>query len=191
MSRARLKSMDPDGKDRRIQRALAVNEDFDRFLTNVLVGNNIVNIASFTITTFIMTELFGALVGLIWVIVLMVTVMLVIGEITPKSLAKRNAEHFAIRVLGVVRVMIAILSPIMWVFLLFTRGVTKLPGQEGKEEAPITENELVVMINKVQRAPSKRASSTSLSRLWSSMTKRWKRPALPGWTSPSSAFPRT
>ncbi len=54
LSKPRLKTMDPNGTDRAVQRALANVEDYDRLLTTILVGNNIANIASSTICTSLM-----------------------------------------------------------------------------------------------------------------------------------------
>ncbi|AGI48048.1 Hemolysins-related protein containing CBS domains [Thermoplasmatales archaeon BRNA1] len=162
MSRTRLKSMDPDGENRKVQRALANSEDFDRFLTTILVGNNIVNIASSTICTAILSEVFGPEWGVIYATVLMITVLLVVGEITPKTFAKKNAERFSIRVSGTVHWVMVILSPITWVFLKLTHGVSRVAGADGVEEPTITEDELAVMIDEIQQEGTLEKSESEL-----------------------------
>ena len=84
VSKTRLKNMANDG-NKKAQRVLSNCDNFDRLLTTVLVGNNIVNIASSTLVTSILTELYGAEMGVILATILMITVLLIIGEITPKT----------------------------------------------------------------------------------------------------------
>ena len=151
MSRTRLKSMDPDGTDKRIQRALKNADDFDRLLTTILVGNNIVNIASSTICTFLMCELLmNDFWGTVAATVLMITLLLILGEITPKTWAKKNPERVAIGMSGPVSVAIRILKHITSLFLKVTHGVTKVTGAEESDPA-ITEEELGIMIDEIQQ----------------------------------------
>ena len=151
MSRTRLKSMDPDGTDKRIQRALKNADDFDRLLTTILVGNNIVNIASSTICTFLMCELLmNDFWGTVAATVLMITLLLILGEITPKTWAKKNPERVAIGMSGPVSVAIRILKHITSLFLKVTHGVTRVTGAEESDPA-ITEEELGIMIDEIQQ----------------------------------------
>lgn len=149
-SLVRLKSMDPDGKNRKVQRAISNCEQFDRLLTTLLVGNNIVNIASSTICTLLMTEWLGETWGTVGATLLMITVLLVVGEITPKTIAKRNPEKMAVALSGAVYTCMRLLKYITSVFLRVTQGVSRVTGSEEGQQ-PITEGELSVMIDEIQQ----------------------------------------
>ena len=91
--------------------ALRISENFDTFLSTVLVGNNVVNIASTAMATVMFTILFannGASIST----VVMTVVILIFGEITPKSLAKEYPESFAKAVAPIFRVLMLILTPV-------------------------------------------------------------------------------
>lgn len=81
-------------KKRSARVALKLSEDYNRVLTTLLIGNNIVNIAAASISTVIFTRLFGELGPTISTIVLTAAV-LIFGEVTPKTLAKESPEKFA------------------------------------------------------------------------------------------------
>lgn len=149
MSKIKVQSLANDGNKKAAQ-ALKTYGDFDRFLTTILVGNNIVNIASSTICTALMTQYFGAQTGVVYATVLMVTVLLICGEITPKTIAKKRAESVAISFSTAIRWCIIILWPITWVFLKLTNALSRAIGAS-KESRPMTEQELSVLIDEVQQ----------------------------------------
>ena len=150
VSKTRLKNMANDG-NKKAQRVLSNCDNFDRLLTTVLVGNNIVNIASSTLVTSILTELYGAEMGVILATILMITVLLIIGEITPKTLAKRHPEKVAMLFASTIHGIMVILSPITWVFMKLTHAVTKVAGDDGTKEPTMTEEELSVMIDEIEQ----------------------------------------
>lgn len=150
LNRTRLKSMDPDVTDKRIQRTLQNYDQFDRLLTTILVGNNMVNIASSTICTMIMVNYLGDTWGTVAATILMITVLLVVGEITPKTVAKRNPEKMAIRLSGAIALSMRILKYITSVFMKVTQGVNHVAGTE-TESPSITEDELSLMIDEIQQ----------------------------------------
>ena len=151
LSRTRLKSMDPDGTNRGVQRALKNYEEFDRLLTTILVGNNIVNIASSTICTALLCDYLGATWGTVAATILMITVLLIVGEITPKTLAKRNPEKMAIFLSRAIAYTMRVLKYITTVFMKVTRSVTYVAGAEEESGPSITEEELSVMIDEIQQ----------------------------------------
>ena len=108
-SKIRLRSMANDGNES-AKKVLKILDHFDRFLTTILIGNNVVNIASATIGTVLFTRYFQANGPTISTIVMTVVVLL-FGETTPKSIAKMIPERFSCHMVGFVQVM---------VFLLFT-----------------------------------------------------------------------
>ena len=93
LNRVRVKSK-ADAGDSRAALVLALSEDFDRLISTILIGNNIVNITATTIATLLFTKLLGAY-GPTTSTVVITIFILIFGEISPKSLAKDAPERFA------------------------------------------------------------------------------------------------
>ena len=146
LNQIRLKGMASDGV-KRADLALENYAHFDKILTVILVGNNIVNTASSTICTMLFTEYFGSEWGVIGATVFMITILLIFGEVTPKTLAKRNPENFAIRVAALIHFATVILSPVVWAFLALTRALSR---NMDDDKPVMTEDELYVMIDEIQ-----------------------------------------
>ncbi|MCM3759812.1 hemolysin family protein [Alkalihalobacillus oceani] len=127
------------------KKALYIIENFDKALSTILVGNNLVNIAAATISAQLATDLFGPSTG-VFVSTFVVTILvLIFGEIMPKSFAKEFAEPFSLRVSGILMILITILTPVTWVFLQLRKAVSLLI--RNKQATPsITEEELKVMV---------------------------------------------
>ena len=89
LNRVRMKARS-DGGDRRAGRTLSLAEDYDRLLTTILIGNNVVNIAATTVSTALFSHLLGAYGPVVSTIDLTI-VILIVGEVSPKSL--RSEEH--------------------------------------------------------------------------------------------------
>ena len=159
-STARLKKTAEDG-DRRAKRALANMDNFDRLLTTVLVGNNIVNIASSTLTTYVLTEIYDAGTATVISTVLMITVLLLVGEVTPKTLAKHHPEKVAMNNAGMMHGIIVALSPLTWIFLKVTNALTAATD-DGKKQPTMTEAELGVMIDEIQEEGQLEKSESEL-----------------------------
>ena len=98
VNKIRLKTRAEDG-DKRAARVLRLSEDFDRTLSAILIGNNVVNIASASISTVFFTAVFGAQGAAVSTAVTTVFV-LIFGEILPKSLAKDNADAVSVMTSG-------------------------------------------------------------------------------------------
>ena len=145
VSKIRLKNLVNDG-NKRAEKALKLSENYDRLLTTILVGNNLVNILASSICTWMFAFFFGD-----WTVVaatlFMLIVLLTFGEITPKTLAKRNAEKVAM-------MLARPLSFIMTVFTPITICVRALAGtfkqEEDDEQPTLTEEELSVMIDEIE-----------------------------------------
>lgn len=143
-SRIRLKSLIAGG-DRRASRTLAMIEDFDKTLTTILVGNNIVNIASSSLATVMFTELFGP-AGVGAATVVMTILVLVFGEVLPKSVAKENAEPISLVFSGPLSVLARILTPVTWLFSQLKKGLSRLM-RTGGQQPSVTEDELKFIID--------------------------------------------
>ena len=93
LSRVRLKNLAKNG-NRRAALVLQLSDDYDKLLSTILVGNNIVNIATAAVGTALFIRLYGDIGATISTIVVTI-VVLIFGEISPKSLAKESPENFA------------------------------------------------------------------------------------------------
>ncbi|MEG0615010.1 MAG: CNNM domain-containing protein, partial [Oscillospiraceae bacterium] len=146
VNRIRLKNYAIQG-DKRAKKALEIAESFDKALTTILVGNNVVNIASASLATVAFTQLFGdGAVGVATVI--MTVAVLIFGEIIPKSLAKENAEKLALSFAGILLFLIKILTPITFIFSKIKSLVSKL--FKGESQPSVTEDELKYIIEEIE-----------------------------------------
>ena len=94
LNQIRLKSRADDG-DASAARVLAMSEKYDKLLSTILIGNNIVNIAAASIGTILFTKALGAERGATVSTIVLTVVVLIFGEVTPKSLAKEMPETVA------------------------------------------------------------------------------------------------
>jgi len=147
VNRIRLKNYAAKG-DKRAAKALEISENYDRTITAILVGNNIVNIASASLGTIVFTELFGD--GGVGIATAAMTVLvLVFGEILPKSIAKENAEGVALSVAGILNLAIMLLTPLTWIFSKIKLFASKLVFS-GEERPSVTEDELKYIIEEIE-----------------------------------------
>ena len=147
-NKIKLKKAAEDG-NKKARKALRLLENYDRLLTTILVGNNLVNILASSLCTFIFTQKFGS-IGVAYATAFMLIVILAVGEITPKSLAKANAERFAIRMSGPLSIIIKIFLPITWVFERFTGSVAKHTPSDSENSPTLTEEELRIMVDEIE-----------------------------------------
>ena len=146
LNRVRLKSK-ADAGDARAALALSMSEDYDRLLSTILIGNNIVNITATTIATVLFTKLMGAY-GPTASTVVITVVVLIFGEISPKSLAKESPERFAMFSAPILRLFLAILRPINFLFAQWKRLLNLLFHKA--EDEGITEEELITMVDQAE-----------------------------------------
>lgn len=142
-SEIKLKKLANDG-DRNAEKAIGIIEGYDRFLTTILIGNNLVNIAASSCAATVFAFLLGTETGALASTVVMTLALLVFSEITPKALAKKQPEKICLAVCSAVRWSMTILSPLSWLF-------TKYMNLIGSNNEPaLTEDELEVMIDEIQ-----------------------------------------
>lgn len=147
LSKIRLRHMQEEGvKGAKLVASLI--EDTNKLLTSILIGNNVVNIAATSISTALFTSLIPGASGVAVATAVMTVLVLLFGEITPKTIASNNSEKAAIFVSRPIKVIIFILKPVVWVFNLVTNIIFKLFGIKDKGNQPyITEEELKTMVN--------------------------------------------
>ena len=126
-------------------------EQYDRLLSTILIGNNIVNIATASIGTVLFVRHYGDAGATISTVVVTV-VVLIFGEISPKSIAKDCAERFAMFSAPILRVLIWVLLPLNLLFSLWKRLLAKLFRLNG--ESKMSQEELLMLVDEVQQGGS-------------------------------------
>lgn len=142
----RMKTWAENG-DKRAARTLALAGEFDKVLSTILIGNNIVNISASTLATVLFTKLFFEYGPTISTVVVTI-VVLIFGEISPKSLAKEFPEKFAMQSTPILRVLIVVLSPLNALIGLWKKLLAKIIRTSG--DSGITEEELVGIVNQAE-----------------------------------------
>lgn len=150
MNVIRIRSM-AENKVKGARKALYIAEHSDRTLTTILVGNNIVNILSTTICAFLLSQFIESATLLnVMNTVVMTIIILITGEILPKSLAKANPEKFAVKVAGIMYVLMKILYPIVICFYGLQKLCTRKSIAEKESNVTVTEDELESILDTMQ-----------------------------------------
>ncbi|MEG1849483.1 MAG: hemolysin family protein, partial [Oscillospiraceae bacterium] len=147
VNKMRLKTM-ADSGNRKAAKCLAIAEHFDKTLSVILVGNNVVNIAASSAATLACTNAFGAS-GVAIATLVMTVIILVFGEVLPKSIAKENTEKVAFGVCNLLSVFITLLTPIAFLFVKMQEGVSRLVGSDASQPL-VTEQELLNIIEAIE-----------------------------------------
>ncbi len=148
LNRIRLKNM-ASGGNRRAQTALSLSENYDELLSTILVGNNIVNIASASIATTLFVAALGDGAGPTVSTVVMTVVVLIFGEVSPKSLTKENAESFAMFSAPLLRVLVVVLKPVNFLFTQLKKGLHKF--FRVKSDYSMTDSELLTIVEEAEQ----------------------------------------
>ena len=111
VNKIRLKSYADNGS-KKAKQALDMAENFDRTLSTILVGNNVVNTASAALMTTVTTALFGA-TGAVIATAVTTVLVLIFGEILPKTYAKENSEKLALTIAAPMHFLIVLLTPVV------------------------------------------------------------------------------
>ena len=144
----RLRNM-AEEKVKGARRALYISEHFEKVLSTILVGNNLVNIASTTICAVLFGKfILNPTLANVMNTVVMTIIILICGEITPKAFAKMAPEKFTIKFSGIMHVIILILWPISTPFYFLQRTFTK--RARIADEPTITEEELESIIDTME-----------------------------------------
>ena len=134
--------------DHKAELALKLAEDYDKLISTILIGNNVVNIALASIGTLFFVDLLGDRGATVSTAVITV-VVLIFGEITPKSIAKDYPEKFAMFSAPMINMLIVLLTPLNFLFGLWK----KLVGMifKGEQDAGMSQEELLLLVDEVQQ----------------------------------------
>ncbi len=148
LNKVKLKAMMKEGEsNKKIERALKLSEDYDVVLSTVLIGNNIVNIACTSLATLFFTGLLGdnSDLGATVSTVVMTIVVLIFGEVTPKTYAKEKADKVVVAITPIIKAFIIIFSPLNVFFKAWKKLMNKVFKTGGVET--ITEEELKTYVD--------------------------------------------
>lgn len=145
LSKIRLRSMVDENKKnaKLLQRVL---EEPNKLISAILIGNNLVNIGASALATVIATRIFGSngvgiATGVLTIIVL------IFGEITPKTFARNNAESVSVHVVKPIYFCMIIFTPVIFLLNFITGAIFKVIGGNAAEAPAVTENELLTMVD--------------------------------------------
>ncbi|MBT3012057.1 MAG: hemolysin family protein [Candidatus Thiodiazotropha sp. (ex Lucina aurantia)] len=142
LSMARAEALYREGR-RGAQALYLLKKDPSRMLITILIGNNVVNIAASAMATVIATDYFGDTGPGIAVGVLTILI-LVFGEITPKSLATRFSERISLFIAPLIVGFMRLIYPLVWLFLQFTNWVQS--STKAMDDPLVTEHEVITLI---------------------------------------------
>ena len=143
LNRIRIKNK-ADAGDEQAKKVLRLEQNYDNLLSTILIGNNLVNIATTAVATVLFVRLYGPYGATIATIVTTV-VVLIFGEITPKSLAKEYPEKFAMFSAPLINALRIILMPLNWIFGQWKKLLNLVFKTGGNQK--ITEDELVTIVD--------------------------------------------
>lgn len=142
----RMKNLASSG-NKRAKLVMSMYDDYDRLISSVLIGNNIVNITLSSISTVLFIKFIGDAGATVSTVVITV-VVLIFGEITPKSVSKDFADPFVLKTVYIVRGCVCILYPFSMVFGLWQKLVDRITVKP--EEDVVTEEEIITMVDEAE-----------------------------------------
>lgn len=150
LNRTRLKTLAEKG-DKKAVLANNLSEKYDKLISTILIGNNIVNIALASMGTVVFVKHFGDIGVTLSTIVITIAV-LIFGEITPKSVAKDCPEQFAMFSAPIINMLIYILTPINFLFAQWKKLIAKVLKLESS--SGMSQEELLMLVEEVQQEGS-------------------------------------
>lgn len=150
LNKTRLKSMVEKG-NKRARLALDLSENYDKLISTILVGNNIVNIALASIGTIMFSKIMKGEEELAATVstAVVTVVVLIFGEVTPKSVAKDAPEGFAMFSAPLIKILIWLLTPINFIFSMWKKLIAKIFKLEGSSK--MSQEELVLLVEEVEQ----------------------------------------
>ena len=153
LNKTRLKAMAEKG-NKKAELALSLEEKYDKLISTILIGNNIVNIAGASIGTLLFVKIMNGdqETGAALSTVVVTVVVLIFGEVTPKSIAKDSPEKFAMFSSPFLRVLMVVLTPINFLFSQWKKLISKI--FKVSEDTKMSQEELLLLVEEVQQEGS-------------------------------------
>ncbi len=147
LNRTKLKTLAEKG-DKRAEMTNRLAENYDRLLSTILIGNNIVNIAAASIATVMFVKAYGD-IGATLSTIFTTVIILIFGEITPKSVSKDCPEKFAMFSAPLIQFFIYLLLPLNLIFSLWKKLISKIFKLEA--DSKLSHDELLMLVDEVQQ----------------------------------------
>ena len=149
LNKTRLKTLAEDG-NKRAALTLKLAENYDKLISTILIGNNIVNICLASLATiFFIHMVKDENLGTTLSTVVITLVVLIFGEITPKSIAKDVPEKFAMFSTPFINLLIVLLTPVNFIFSMWKKLVSKIIKVEENEK--MSQEELLMFVDEVEQ----------------------------------------
>ena len=148
LNRIRIKNLAEKG-NKRARLVEKLSENYDSLLSTILIGNNIVNIASASLATVLFVNFLGSEAGPSVSTAVTTVVVLIFGEVSPKSIAKESPEKFAMFSAPILNVLVKLLTPFNFLFGRWKKLLSKLI--KSSDETGITEEELLVIVEEAEQ----------------------------------------
>ena len=148
-SKIRLKSYADNG-NKKAKKAYKISENYDKALSTILVGNNIVNIAASSLATLFFVSFFGEANGTILSTVVLTVIILIFGEVLPKNIAMENSEKMAMSSSSILYALMVIFTPVTFLLLKLNAVVKNIAGRGKKKEPTVTEDELKYIVESIE-----------------------------------------
>ncbi len=142
----RIRNMAEEG-NQKAKVAIHLSSNFDKLLSTILIGNNVVNIALSSMMTVLATTFFGS-TGVAIATGAATLLVLTFGEILPKSFAKENSEKIVLLTAPLLNLLNILFTPFS-LFFIWLRGIFS-KGEDGDKAPTITEQELMYMLGTIQ-----------------------------------------
>ena len=150
VNRVRLENQVETKRDRKAALVLKLYRDYDKTLSGILIGNNLVNILSSSVSTMVFMAFLSPELAATVSTVVMTVVILIFGEIVPKLLAKQHAEGVSKALSYPLWILCIVLSPIIFLVLGLLKVLSKLWTNDEEQAPSVTEDELVSIIEQAE-----------------------------------------
>ena len=151
INRVRLETM-VDGEDKRAKVAYYIYSHFERALTTILIGNNLVNIAASTVATYLAITTYGEKATTVAALAMTIAI-LIFGETTPKIIAKRHSLNAALFAARPLRLLMKLFAPVLLItepIIKIMRGRFQGESLDREEQSEAVEEELVNLLDTVE-----------------------------------------
>lgn len=148
LNRIRIKNLAEKG-DKRAKLVLDLLDNFDSLLSSILIGNNIVNIACASVATILFVKMLGEEHGASVATIVITLVVLIFGEVSPKSIAKENPEKFAMFAAPFLNILVILLTPFNFLFVQWKKLLSKIFHTDS--DYSMTEEELLTIVEEAEQ----------------------------------------
>jgi CBS domain containing-hemolysin-like protein len=146
INRIKIKNLANDG-NHKARRVVRLSEQYDNLLSTILIANNVVNIAATSIATVLFINLYGEY-GPTIATIFSTVIILIFGEITPKTVAKEIPEKFSMFAAPLIQAIMVIMTPVTYFFAVLKKVSIKIFKVSGHHK--ITEDELMTMVEEAE-----------------------------------------